>query len=113
MGVTSGNQVDASSRHSQEETVVSMPDVSSTVVARVAYDEPSRELCVVFTTGRVYTYHDVPRGRYIQFVNAASKGEFFNRYIRDHYDFQEERQQASNMRVWQPISAADRHRTSR
>ena len=61
----------------------------STAIETIGYDETRRELYVTFTSGRHYIYFDVPRGRYIGFRNAASKGRFFNYFIRDHFDFKE------------------------
>jgi hypothetical protein len=61
----------------------------STAIATLGYDEAKRELYVTFTSGRHYIYFDVPRGRYIAFTRASSKGRFFNYYIRDHFDFKE------------------------
>jgi hypothetical protein len=63
-----------------------MPRVAaSTAIARIEYDDLSHLLQVTFTTGRTYTYDGVPRDVYASFVNAPSKGQFFNAYIRDRY----------------------------
>lgn len=64
-----------------------MPYVASTAILRVEYDELSQELVVIFTSGRLYTYYDVPRDVYQRFVNAPSKGQFFNAHIKDRYRF--------------------------
>ena len=61
----------------------------STAIETLGYDEKRRELYVTFTSGRHYIYFDVPRGRYVGFRNAQSKGRFFNYFIRDHFDFKE------------------------
>ncbi len=66
-----------------------MPHVDSTAIAQINYDAMSHDLDVTFTTGRIYSYFDVPRSVYTGFVNAPSHGEFFNRRIRDRYDFVE------------------------
>lgn len=47
------------------------------------------ELTVTFTTGRVYIYSGVPREVHLAFINASSKGAFFNREIRDRYRYRE------------------------
>ena len=62
-----------------------MPDVSSSVMRHVDYDEDGRRLFVTFTTGRVYGYDDVPASVYEALLNAPSKGEFFNAEIKDCY----------------------------
>lgn len=40
-----------------------------------------------FISGEVYRYHDVPEYLYAGLVNAASKGKYFNRYIKETYRF--------------------------
>jgi hypothetical protein len=64
-----------------------MPEVSSTAIQRIDYDETSRHLWITFVTGNVYKYYDVPRGIYECFLRAPSKGAFFNENIKDRYDF--------------------------
>lgn len=57
----------------------------STVIKRFDYLPESRELVILFTTGRRYLYADVPEAAVRQFRSAYSKGVHFNRYIRDRY----------------------------
>jgi KTSC domain len=69
-----------------------MPGVSSTAVESTAiqameYNPASRQLRVTFPGGNAYKYYDVPRSVYEGFLDAKSKGLYFNRYIRDRYDF--------------------------
>ncbi|HWM81492.1 MAG TPA: KTSC domain-containing protein [Pseudolabrys sp.] len=61
----------------------------STAIANIAYDGTDHRLIVTFVTGRIYEYFDVPAGIAASFRRAASRGGFFNRHIRDHYDFHE------------------------
>jgi hypothetical protein len=61
----------------------------STAIASFGYDEHRHELHVTFTTGRRYSYFNVPRAAYTGFVRAASKGVYFNRHIRDRYPYRE------------------------
>ncbi len=68
-----------------------MPQTASSVIARIDYNAPARELHVTFTSGRRYSYSGVPAEVYFQFCRAASKGEFFNSLIRDRYPFAEQR----------------------
>ena len=42
---------------------------------------------ITFTSGKTYTYYGVPRSTNESFVRAASKGTFFNDYIKDRYSF--------------------------
>jgi lysyl-tRNA synthetase class 2 len=62
----------------------------STVIRRFDYDEGDRRLDIEFVTGRRYRYYDVPARIVAAFRRAASKGGFFNRRIRDHFDFTRE-----------------------
>lgn len=66
-----------------------MPDVSSSVIRRIEYDENARDLDVTFVSGKRYIYHDVPLEIYVEFLDASSKGEFFNEHIKDRYAFAE------------------------
>ena len=60
----------------------------STVIRSYHYDRRRRELDIVFQSRRRYTYRDVPEDTYEAMKAAFSKGEFFNRHIRDHFPFE-------------------------
>ena len=62
----------------------------STVIHTYEYFPARRELRVVFRSGRCYRYHEVPEEIHAELSKAFSKGEFFNRNIRDHFDFTRE-----------------------
>ena len=57
----------------------------STVIRRFEYRPESRELEVLFVTGRRYLYADVPAEEAEAFRSAFAKGVYFNRNIRDRY----------------------------
>lgn len=59
----------------------------STVIRSYSYDPPRRELGIVFQSARRYVYLDVPAETYVAMKAAFSKGEFFNRHIRDRFAF--------------------------
>jgi hypothetical protein len=59
----------------------------SSVIRSYRYDPVEHYLDLVFVSGRRYRYHDVPEETYDAMRRAFSKGEFFNRYIRDQYRF--------------------------
>ena len=61
----------------------------STVIRRFDYRPESRELELLFVTGRRYVYSAVPPDEAAEFRAAFSKGSFFNRRIRDHYPCRE------------------------
>lgn len=60
---------------------MSMISVSSSAVAEIGYQGGT--LAVRFhTSSTVYLHHGVPYGLFEQFLNAWSKGAFYNAYIR-------------------------------
>ena len=61
----------------------------STVIRQFAYRPESRELEVLFVTGRRYLYSGVPEEAAEAFRSAYAKGVHFNRYIRDRYPCRE------------------------
>ena len=63
--------------------------IKSSVITAVEYDEEMQELDIAFTSGKIYRYFDVPLAIYAEFLDAASKGEFFNSYIKDAFRFAE------------------------
>jgi len=61
----------------------------STVIKRFDYRPGTRELEVLFVTGRRYLYAEVPPETVDAFRAAFSKGSHFNRHIRDKYPCRE------------------------
>jgi hypothetical protein len=57
----------------------------STVIKRFDYTPETRELEVLFVTGRRYLYSDVPPAEAAAFRAAFAKGVYFNRHVRDRY----------------------------
>lgn len=51
----------------------------------VDYNETTQELLITFSGNRTYTFYDVPQDVYLNFLNAPSKGKFFNTEIKDRY----------------------------
>ena len=60
----------------------------STVIRGFRYQPESQALDITLLSGRRYRYRDVPADTYEKMRAAYSKGEFFNRHIRDHFAFQ-------------------------
>ncbi len=59
--------------------------LSSSVIARVAYDEEAETLSIWFReTGR-YLYRGVPRAIYEALKQAPSAGRFFNEHIKRRF----------------------------
>jgi hypothetical protein len=66
-----------------------MITVNSSVIDRIGYDEDGAILMVIFKSGKGYAYIGVEPHVYQNFVNADSKGQFFNEFIRNEYIFME------------------------
>jgi hypothetical protein len=62
--------------------------VSSTIKS-VEYDDDARELDITFTSGKRYRYFNVPLEIYAEFLDAGSKGKFFNENIKGAFAFSE------------------------
>ena len=60
----------------------------SSVIQRFAYDRDTRILMITFVSGLHYLYLDVPETVYEGLKQAQSKGRYFNRYIRERYQFE-------------------------
>jgi hypothetical protein len=59
----------------------------STVISEFHYDPAERRLDIRFVSGRLYSYHEVPSEIGLGMARAFSKGEYFNKHIRDRYRF--------------------------
>ena len=61
----------------------------STVIRWFDYDASSQQLRVEFRSGRRYVYEQVSEDTYTRLRGAFSKGEFFNRHIRNRFPFRQ------------------------
>jgi hypothetical protein len=59
----------------------------STVIRTYEYDPARQELSIAFRSGRRYVYVGVPESIFRGMHAAFSKGEFFNKHIREHFEF--------------------------
>jgi hypothetical protein len=59
--------------------------VESTTIRSAGYDSAEQILEIEFTSGAVYQYLDVPAAVFDELMRAESKGQFFNREIREDY----------------------------
>jgi lysyl-tRNA synthetase class 2 len=62
-------------------------DVDSTAISEIDYDAARAKLLVRFMSGACYVYVGVPGEVHRSFVEADSKGGFFQSRIRDRYPF--------------------------
>jgi len=60
----------------------------SSVVAAMHYDEHTEVLRIVYTSGAVYDYKDVPEHVYREMKTSTSKGAYLNLHIKGAYDFE-------------------------
>jgi hypothetical protein len=59
----------------------------STVIASTKYDPETATLRVIFLSGAIYDYLNVPPQVYGEMKNAFSKGTFLNERIKTSYEF--------------------------
>jgi lysyl-tRNA synthetase class 2 len=62
-------------------------NVDSTAISAIDYDAERTKLMVRFASGERYVYVGVPGEIHRSFVEAESKGRFFQLQIRDRYPF--------------------------
>jgi hypothetical protein len=61
--------------------------VGSSNIVSVGYDEPTQTLEIEFSSGMIYQYYNVTAALVEQMMQAPSKGQFLNTYIRNAYPF--------------------------
>ena len=59
----------------------------STVVSAMHYYPHKKLLRVIYVSGSVYDYKNVPEKIYVAMKSAASKGTYLNKYIKGKYQF--------------------------
>jgi KTSC domain-containing protein len=59
----------------------------SSVVARFSYDPVKSILKVIYTSGAIYEYEDVPEDVYKAMKSSFSKGTFLNIEIKGRYNY--------------------------
>lgn len=62
--------------------------VSSSNINSIGYDKQSSTLEVEFSSSEIYQYFDVPEHLYSNLMNAPSKGQFLNDFIKYSYRYQ-------------------------
>jgi len=60
---------------------------AGSAVSTVGYDAQARQLRLRFASGEQYAYYDVPDEVHRAFLEAKSKGRFFQAMIRDRYRY--------------------------
>lgn len=62
--------------------------VESEMLRLAGYDANSEVLEVVFNSGERYRYKKVPQSEYERLMSAESIGQYMQRHIIGHYDYQ-------------------------
>jgi len=65
---------------------ICMYNLHSRVLEGIQYCKRTETLLVTFKTGRVYWYEDVPQEIVRNFIEARSKGAFYNKWIKHNKD---------------------------
>jgi len=60
-------------------------DIRSTCIASLDYNPITGLLTVTFTDGDICDYHHVSMWNFLEFINAASKGGFYNSRVRGQW----------------------------
>jgi hypothetical protein len=60
----------------------------SSVIYKITYNASSLTLRITFVSGSIYDYRNVPIEIYQGMKSAASKGTYFNQYIKGKYSFE-------------------------
>ena len=59
----------------------------SSVISRMEYNATSSVLRIVFVSGMIYDYKNVPEAVYIAMQGSTSKGTYLNQHIKGTYKF--------------------------
>lgn len=64
-----------------------MPEVQSSAIRRIEHDPMTQFMDVWFVSGGPYRFAGVPRAVYESFISASSVGTYYDRHIRDRYQY--------------------------
>jgi len=59
----------------------------SSVIAAIRYEPRSSTLRIIYVSGMVYDYKNVPEEVYREMKTSFSKGSFLNQHIKGKYEF--------------------------
>ncbi len=60
----------------------------SSAVSTIIYDRASSTMRVIFVSGAIYDYKNVPQKIFNDMKTSDSKGNYLNQYIKGHYEFE-------------------------
>ena len=61
--------------------------VESDVIHAIGYDDEINVLEIIFNSGQIYQYRNVPPAVFQEFMRAESKGSYFHDNIRDEFEY--------------------------
>lgn len=61
--------------------------ISSSQIESAAYDPKTRTLQVLYKSGGLYNYKDVPPEKYNGLIDSKSPGAYMNENVKDIHDF--------------------------
>jgi hypothetical protein len=59
----------------------------SSVISAIRFDAATTTLRIIFTSGTVYDYKNVPEEVFNAMKTSSSKGIYFNQHIKNNYQF--------------------------
>jgi len=59
----------------------------SSVVAAMKYNQIKGVLRIIFVSGNIYDYKNVPEAVYKEMKSASSKGTYLNQHIKNRYRY--------------------------
>lgn len=62
-----------------------MVRVRSDAISAIGYDPDTQQMCIRFTSGKMYNFCRVPLETHERFMRSTSKGSFYNDRIRGRY----------------------------
>jgi len=60
----------------------------SSVVSAIRYNADTRTLRIIFVSGMIYDYKNVPEEVYNEMKSSGSKGAYLNLHIKGRYTFE-------------------------
>ncbi|MBK8364902.1 MAG: KTSC domain-containing protein [Bacteroidetes bacterium] len=60
----------------------------SSVIKTYHYDPETKELKIVFVSGLIYKYREVPEEIFLRMKGYTSKGAFLNKFIKRNFVFE-------------------------
>jgi hypothetical protein len=76
--------------------------VNSEMVHALGYDNETQELEVIFTSGGIYRYNNVPRSVFDEMMHSPSIGHYMHTHIMNAYPYHEVSRRKRGFRRKQP-----------